>query len=86
MKQYNNYTADDFTFVVCAYQECEYLEEAIRSVKEQTISAKILISTSTPNDFIQGIADRYDIPVCVNRTADRSRTTILRWHCLRHRL
>ena len=28
MKQYNNYTADDFTFVVCAYQECEYLEEA----------------------------------------------------------
>lgn len=67
MKQYNNYTVDDFTFVVCAYQECEYLEEAIRSVKEQTISAKILISTSTPNDFIQGIADRYDIPVCVNR-------------------
>ena len=33
MKQYNNYTADDFTFVVCAYQECEYLEEAIRSVR-----------------------------------------------------
>ena len=66
MKQYNNYTADDFTFVVCAYQECEYLEEAIRSVMDQTVKGKVLISTSTPNRYIQDIADRYDIPVRVN--------------------
>ena len=67
MKQYNHYTAEDFTFVVCAYQECEYLEEAIRSVVAQTVKAKIMISTSTPNNYIQKIADRYGIPVRVNR-------------------
>lgn len=67
MKQYNNYTADDFTFVVCAYQECEYLEEAIRSVMNQTVTGKVLISTSTPNNYIQEIADRYNIPVRINK-------------------
>lgn len=66
MKKYNHYTGKDFTFVVTAYQECEYLEEAVKSLVRQTVKANILISTSTPNAFIQDIADRYHIRVCVN--------------------
>lgn len=66
MKQYNRFTAQDLTFVVCAYKECEYLEESIRSLVNQTVKSKILISTSTPNGHIKSIADKYGVEVCVN--------------------
>ena len=66
MKQYNHFTGIDFTFVVCAYKECEYLEESICSLVNQTVKANILISTSTPNDYVQGIADKYGVEVRVN--------------------
>lgn len=66
MKQYNNYTGKDFTFVICTYKECEYLEECILSLVNQTVKANILISTSTPNAYVQGLADKYDIEVRVN--------------------
>lgn len=67
MKIYNNYTGDDFTFVVCAYQECDYLEQAVESVINQTVKGRIMISTSTPNDYIMDIAERYGIEVRVNQ-------------------
>lgn len=66
MKKINNYTSDDLTFVICAYKECEYLEESIKSLKAQTQQAKIRLSTSTPNDFIYGLAEKYGIEVRVN--------------------
>ena len=65
-KQYHNYTADDLTVVVTAYKECPYLEECIRSVLEQTWSPRLMISTSTPNEYIHSIASKYEIPVTVN--------------------
>lgn len=57
---------DDHTFVICAYQESPYLEEAVRSVVNQSVLGKALISTATPNDHIQDIADRYGISVVHN--------------------
>ncbi len=66
MKQYNNYTGDDLTFVVCTYKECAYLEESIQALINQTVKAKILISTSTPNDYVNGIAQKYGIEVRIN--------------------
>lgn len=66
MKQYNNFTEKDLTFVVCAYKECEYLEECIMSLLNQTLKSNIIVSTSTPNDYIRGIADKYKIEVRVN--------------------
>ena len=51
------------TFVICAYQESEYLEECIRSLKNQTVRSKILLATSTPNPMIEGLAEKYHIPV-----------------------
>lgn len=62
MNKYNS----NHTFAVCAYKESPYLEECIRSLKEQTVQTNIGIYTSTPNDHIQRIADRYDVPVYVN--------------------
>ena len=68
----------DHTFAVCAYQESPYLEECIKSLKKQTIKSNILIATSTPNDYIKGIADKYTIPyyIIIRRVALR-RTGIL---------
>ncbi len=60
------YTSDDFTFVVCAYKESPYLEDCIMSLLKQTVKAHILIATSTPNDHITGMAEKYGIPCYIN--------------------
>ncbi len=54
------------TFVICAYGESEYLEECIKSVVNQTVKGKVLITTHTPNDFIRELSERYKVPVVVN--------------------
>lgn len=66
MKQINKYRGEDFTFVVCAYKECPYLEESIVSLLNQTVQCNILISTSTPNEYIEKLASKYQIEVRVN--------------------
>ena len=40
------------TFAISAYKESEYLEECIKSVLDQELKSKIIITTSTPNDYI----------------------------------
>lgn len=55
------------TFAICAYKESEYLEECIQSLENQTIKSNILIVTSTPNEYIDKIAEKHQIPVYVNR-------------------
>lgn len=54
------------TFVICAYKESEYLEEAILALKNQTVKSEIKIATSTDNDFIRGLAKKYNLEVFVN--------------------
>ena len=62
----NNYKAEDLTMVICAYKECEYLEKCIQSVVKQTNKPNVMISTSTPNEHINGLAEKYGIEVRVN--------------------
>ena len=54
------------TYVICAYKKSPFLEECIRSLKEQTVQSEIIMATSTPNDYIQSLADEYEIPLFVN--------------------
>lgn len=54
------------TFAVCAYKESEYLEECVRSLLGQTVKSSILIATSTPNDSIEAVAEKYELPLYVN--------------------
>lgn len=56
----------EHTFAVCAYKESPYLEECIKSLKKQSVRSNILIATSTPNDYIKGIANKYAIPYYIN--------------------
>lgn len=54
------------TFVVLAYKESDKLEECIESVMNQKYNSKVVIATSTPNDYIKSIADKYKLEVIVN--------------------
>ena len=62
----NIYTAKDLTIVICAYKICEDLEYTINTIVNQTTPANILLSTSTPNEHICGLAEKYNIEVRVN--------------------
>lgn len=57
----------DHTFVVCAYKESPYLEECINSLEKQNVRSNIIISTSTPNSFIETIAQKHNIELYVNK-------------------
>ena len=54
------------TFVICAYKESEYLEECIRSLKDQVVKSNIIMETSTPNEYISKLAEKYEIPLYIN--------------------
>lgn len=58
--------AKKHTFVICAYKEQPYLEECVKSLKNQTVKSKIILSTSTPNDFISGVAKKYNVELKIN--------------------
>ena len=49
------------TFIVLAYKESAYLEDCIKSVINQTYPSRVIIATSTPNDFISKLAKKYNI-------------------------
>ncbi len=55
------------TFVVLAYKESPYLEDCLKSVLNQTIKTNVLIATSTPNDYIKKMAQKYHLKVQVNK-------------------
>lgn len=55
------------TFVIAAYKESEFLEDAVNSLLAQTVKSKLVIATSTPNEHINALAEKYDIPVFVNQ-------------------
>ncbi len=54
------------TFVVLAYKESKFLEDAIKSVLNQSIKTNVIIATSTPNDYISKLAKKYNLDIKVN--------------------
>lgn len=54
------------TFAVCAYKESPYLEECIQSVQNQTVQSKVIMTTSTPNEYIGKISEKYNVPIYIN--------------------
>ena len=53
------------TFVICAYKESEHLEKCIKSLQKQTLKTIIKMVTSTPNDHIRGLAEKYGIELFI---------------------
>ena len=54
------------TFVVCAYRESQYLEECVCSVVNQKCKSTVVMSTGTPNAYIEEIARKYNLKLFVN--------------------
>lgn len=54
------------TFAICAYGESPYLEECIKSVMNQSSKSEVYIATSTPNEFIEKLADKYNLQIHIN--------------------
>lgn len=54
-------------FAVCAYKDSPYLETCIQSLKAQTWKSGIILCTSTPSPYIQGLADKYELPYFIRR-------------------
>lgn len=61
MIEYKNHT-----FAICAYKESKYLEECIKSLLNQTVKSNIIMTTSTPNDYIKNLAQKYQIELYIN--------------------
>lgn len=60
------YKPQDHTFVLCAYQENPYVELAIVSLENQSVASNILVSTSTPSDYLRDICARHHLEMVVN--------------------
>ncbi|MDO4283014.1 MAG: glycosyltransferase [Clostridia bacterium] len=54
------------TFAICAYKESKYLEECIKSIINQKVKSNVIMSTSTPNEYITSLADKYHIKLYIN--------------------
>lgn len=62
----NMFKPSDFEFVICAYKESQYLEECICSLRNQKIQAKIILVTSTPNEYIESLVKKYRLDYYIN--------------------
>lgn len=60
------YSPQNHTFCICAYKENPYLENCIQSILQQTVLGNVIISTSTPNQHIISLAEKYKLPMVVN--------------------
>ncbi len=49
------------TFSICAYKESLYLEDCIKSLKDQTVTSNIIMVSSTKNKHIDSLAKKYKI-------------------------
>ena len=52
-------------FSICAYKDSPYLEPLIRSLVSQSVPSHIILCTSTPSPYIDGLAWKYGIQVVV---------------------
>lgn len=55
------------TFSVLAYKESPFLEECIKSVLNQKYPSRVIIATSTPNDYIKNLAKKYNLQIKINQ-------------------
>lgn len=59
-------SAADHAFVICAYKENPYLENTINSLLQQSVFSRVGVSTSTPNDHIIKVCEKYNLELFIN--------------------
>ena len=63
----NRYRGENHTYVICAYNKSPFLEDCIKSLRQQSVLSQIIMVTSTPSDYITELADKYDILLYINK-------------------
>ena len=58
---------NDHTFAVLTYKESPYIYECIRSLLNQSVTSKIILYTSTPNNHIKECARKFEIELKINK-------------------
>lgn len=58
--------SDIHTFAICTYQDSPYLEQCLRSLVNQTVKSKMLISTSTPTNKVTELSQKYGIELYIH--------------------
>lgn len=53
----------EHTFAVCAYKQSPFLEACIQSLLKQEQKSNIVVFTSTPNDYIKAVSEKYYLPL-----------------------
>jgi len=56
----------EHAFVIPAYKDSPYLESCIQSLINQTVKTRIVLTTSTPSPFLQGLAEKYSLDYHIN--------------------
>lgn len=56
---------ENHTFVVCAYGESPFLGECLKSLFSQTVKTNVLLTTSTPSDYLMRISNKYGCPLII---------------------
>lgn len=63
---------DLHSYVIPAFGDSPYLEECIQSLMHQTKKSSILITTSTPSQFIFEVAQKYQLEVRINPKGNKN--------------
>ena len=62
---------DIHSFSVLAYKESPYIEEAIVSLKEQSVETNIFVCTSTPSTFLEELCKKHGVNLQVNTSGKK---------------
>ena len=54
------------TFVVLAYKESSHIQECISALKKQSIPSQIIVSTSTPSEFLNELCNKEKLKLIIN--------------------
>ena len=57
----------EHVYAIPAYGDSPYLESCIRSLKGQSSPSPILLCTSTPSPYLEGLAEKYALPYHVRQ-------------------
>ena len=60
------FSPKDHTFVLCAYKRNPFIRQTIDCLMAQTVKGEIIMSTSTPSDYLEEICRDYGIQIVVN--------------------
>lgn len=59
------------TFVIPAFKDSSYLEECVKSLINQKSKSNVIITTSTPSEYITNIANKYSVDVIINHYSEK---------------